>query len=685
MKKNLSLLMILAMLSLLQIFAQASQKTYQHHLMPVPASVEFTQAKLAITPAFTYAIKSFSDARLQKGIERALRRLEGRAGFTFKRGANPDAQSATLMVECESAGSAVQSINEDESYELAIAEKQANLRAKTVVGILRGLETLLQLQEADRDGYFFVGAKIQDKPRFPWRGLLIDVGRHFEPVDVIKRNLDGMAAMKLNVFHWHLTEDQGFRVEVKKYPRLHEMGSDGLYYTQEEIREVIAYARERGIRVVPEFDMPGHVTSWLVGHPELAAIRQDYIIERRFGIFDGVFDPTRDEVYKFLDNFFKEMAALFPDEYLHIGGDENNGVHWSKSEKIVAFRKTKNLADNHALQSYFNQRLLKILMKYKKKMVGWDEILHPDLPKDIVVQSWRGKKSLAEGAKRGYQGILSNGYYLDHIRAAEYHYANAPVDEQSGMSEEEAKRVLGGEACMWGEHVNADTIDSRIWSRMPAVAERLWSPREIKDVQDMYRRLEVVSVQLEELGLLHEKNAQMMMRRLAAGRSIAPLQTLVEVIEPVDFGTRAQTPPPTTQETPLTKLVDTARPDPASKRHFAALVDGWLSDQPRFAENRERLMQTLMGWRDNREPFEALVAGSPVLQEAEPLAKNLSDIGAIGLEAMNYLLSGTPPPVAWKDAKLAVLDEAAKPKAKVKLVIIPAMKKLVTAAAEARK
>jgi hexosaminidase len=684
MKIKLSLLMIFVLFSSLKIFSQVTAKSYQHHLMPVPASVDFTQGRLSLNASFAYAIKGYSDERLQKGIERAMRRLEGRTGLVLKRGATREAPAA-LIVECESAGDAVQSINEDESYELAIDDNQAALKAKTVVGVLRGLETLLQLLEADRNGYYFVAVKIQDKPRFVWRGLLIDVGRHFEPVDVIKRNLDGMAAMKLNVFHWHLTEDQGFRVEVKKYPRLHELGSDGLYYTQEQIREVVAYARERGIRVVPEFDMPGHVSSWLVGHPELAAIDDQYEIERHFGVFDAVFDPTRDKVYKFLDNFFKEMARLFPDAYLHIGGDENNGVDWTKNEKIVAFRKSKKIVDNHALQAYFNGRLLKILTRYKKKMVGWDEILHADLPKDIVVQSWRGKKSLADGAKRGFLGILSNGYYLDHIRTAEFHYLNDPVDEHSGMNEEEAKRVLGGEACMWGEHISPETIDSRIWSRLPAIAERLWSPREVRDVPDMYRRLEIVSQQLEELGLLHEKNTQMLMRRLTNGQNIEALKILVEVIEPVDFGTRARTPPPTTQETPLTRMVDAARPDPVSRRHFAALVDEYLADKPRFAANRERLMQTLMRWRDNRAAFDALVDTSPILQEALPLAKALSDVGAAGMEAMIYLLSGTVPPLDWKEAKLASLDEAAKPKAKVKLVIIPALKKLITAAAEGRK
>jgi hexosaminidase len=243
---------------------------------------------------------------------------------------------------------------EDESYTLEVSERQVVINAPTVVGALRGLETFLQLLSGDASGYYIPEARIRDTPRFPWRGLLIDVGRHWQPVEVIKRNLDGMAAVKLNVLHLHLTEDQGFRIESKTFPRLHQMGSDGLYYTQEQIRELIAYARERGIRIVPEFDIPGHSTSWFAGHPELASAPGPYQIERRFGVHDPSMDPTREETYKFLDKFLGEMAALFPDAYLHIGGDEVTGKHWRLNPQIQAFITKNNLKDKHGLQAYFN-------------------------------------------------------------------------------------------------------------------------------------------------------------------------------------------------------------------------------------------------------------------------------------------------------------------------------------------
>jgi hexosaminidase len=216
---------------------------------------------------------------------------------------------------------------------------------------------------------------------------------------VLKRNLDAMAAVKLNVFHWHLTEDQGFRIESKKFPKLHQMGSDGLFYTQEQAREIVEYARQRGIRVVPEFDIPGHSTSWLVDILSLAA-RRDLTQSNASGIFEPALDPTRDEVYKVLEAFLGEMAAVFPDAYMHIGGDENEGKQWDKNPSIQSFMKEKGIKDNHALQAYFNQRLLKILEKLKKKMIGWDEILQPELPKNAVIHSWRGIAALAEAAKR---------------------------------------------------------------------------------------------------------------------------------------------------------------------------------------------------------------------------------------------------------------------------------------------
>ncbi len=679
--KPLKLVALLVLLAASAPKAAAQSAPARRNLMPVPATVRSQQGRLAVDKTFTVAAAGTVDERLRAGIDRMLRRLEGRTVLELPRGLSADGAGAKLVVDARGPGKAVPAVDEDESYTLDVNERQAVLRAATVVGALRGLETFLQLLEGDRDGFYVPAVSIQDQPRFRWRGLLIDIGRHFEPMEVLKRNLDAMAAVKLNVLHWHLTEDQGFRIESKKFPKLHQMGSDGNFYTQEQAREVIAYAAARGIRVVPEFDMPGHATSWLVGHPEIASAPGPYRIERNPGVFEPTLDPTREETYKLLDGFLGEMAALFPDAYMHIGGDENTGKQWDANPKIQAFMKEKGLKDNHALQTYFNRRLLKILQKHGKRMMGWDEIFQPELPKDVVIHSWRGQKALAEAARKGYDGVLSNGFYIDLMYPAADHYLNDPLPEGNGLSEAEAAHVLGGEATMWGEWVTPETIDSRIWPRAAAVAERLWSPRDVRDVEDMYRRLAVVSVQLEELGLTHERNQAMMLRRLAGGAYPAALETLANAVEPVKEYRRYQQ-RPQTMLSPLTGLIDAARPDASGARGFTRRVNLILSDAPRFALHFSTLRDTLTSWRDAGPVLEALIDRAPALAEARPLARDLSAAGAIGLEALSYMQQGVAPAAEWRDSRLAALAEIEKPKAALEFPFTTALRELVHAAYE---
>jgi len=653
----------------------------QHNLMPVPASVQFLPGSFVLKDTFKIATTGYSDARLESAIDRFSRRLQGRTGLTFVPGLATDKATASLRIQCASAGETIPSIDENESYQLEVSESQVQLNAPTVIGAIRGLETLLQLTVSGRDGYSFPASSIRDQPRFRWRGLMIDIGRHYEPPEVLKRNLDGMAAVKLNVFHWHLTEDQGFRVESKKFPKLHQLGSDGLYYTQDQIREIIEYARQRGIRVVPEFDIPGHSTSWLVGHPELGSAPGPYTIERRAGIFEPALDPTKEDVYKFLDVFLGEMAALFPDAYMHIGGDENEGKQWDRNPAIQAFMKEKGIKDNHALQAYFNGRLIKILEKHKKKMIGWDEILQPELPKNAVIHSWRGTAALAEAAKKGYDGILSNGYYIDLSFPTSQHYVMDPLPADSTLTPEQQKHILGGEATMWGEWVSPETIDSRIWPRTAAIAERLWSPRTTTDIDDMYRRLAVISLQLEELGLTHERNVDVLLRRLAGGPDIEQLKVLTSLVEPVKEYRRGEL-RPATMLTPLTGLVDAARPDSAAARQFIKVVDGFLLDAPRFQLNASFLRLTLNDWREAEPTLNVVLDRSPALREAKPLGSDLGNLGTVGLEALSYVVRRVAPPAGWREAKLAILQETAKPKAALEFPVVQSVRKLVIAADE---
>jgi hexosaminidase len=646
-----------------------------HDLLPVPTRVELTGGRLPITHTFTASAAGCRDVRAEAALRRALRRLQGRTGLVFApTAADPD--SASLVVECERAGTPWPSLSDDETYALEVSAERARLRAREAVGVLRGLETVLQLVQGDRDGYFIPAARIKDAPRFRWRGLLIDVCRHWMPIEVIKRNLDGMAAVKLNVLHLHLTEDQGFRVESKRHPKLHGLGSDGLYYTQDQIREIVAYAAARGIRVVPEFDMPGHVTSWLVGHPELAAAPGPYAIARTWGVFDAALDPSREAVYRFLDGFLSEMASLFPDEYVHIGGDENNGKQWSANPAIQAFARKNNLADAHALQAYFNRRVSAILRKRGKKMIGWDEVLHPDLPKDIVVQSWRGQAALADGAKAGYAGILSNGYYLDLMQPAAQHYAVDPIAAGSSLDESARARILGGEACMWAEFVGPETVDSRIWPRLGAIAERLWSAASVIQVDDLYRRLATLSLRLEELGLEHERNVDVLLRRLAGRKDIDPLRTMVGVVEPVKEYRRSKL-RPATQMMPLTRFVDAASADSLMARRITALVDALAGDAPAYRAGRAELAEVFRQWRGIRPDVDVLIERAPALAEVKPLAVALAVAGQTGLEALSYLEAGVAQGDDWRASQIAALDQASQPVGEVELAIVPALKRLV--------
>jgi hexosaminidase len=650
------------------------------NLMPMPTKISFGQGKLEVDSEFRVFLSGFNEPRLQRAAQRMIQRLSTRTGLPLSSEIEKDASKASLEISCQGPGEEIQSISEDESYTLEVNSASARLNAPTPVGVLRGIETFLQLLNHDSEGYHIPAVRIQDKPRFPWRGLLIDVCRHWIPIEIIKRNLDAMAAVKLNVLHWHLSEDQGFRVECKSWPKLHEMGSDGNYSTQEEINQILDYARDRGIRVVPEFDMPGHTTSWFVGYPELASAPGPYQIERFWGIFDPCMDPTKEALYTFLESFFQEMARLFPDEYFHIGGDEVSGKHWKSNPDITAFKHKHGMKDNQDLQAYFNKKIQVILSKYGKKMVGWDEIFHPDLPEDIVVQSWRGQESLAKAAREGYMGILSHGYYLDHILPASFHYKVDPLDKGAAeLNSEQKARILGGEACMWGEFVNPETIDSRIWPRAACVAERLWSPQDIKDIEDMYRRLESADRNLDWLGITHRSNYPLMLQNLVGKHDIGSLKILADIVEPVKFYTRPNT-REYTQMTPLNRLVDAARPESRKARQFRDMVDEMLGDVPNYGTNRQIIREWLIEWRDNNEKLRPILEDSILLKEIIPLSKDVASLADVGLQALNYIENDQKPPQSWLESLSSLLNRPQKPECELQIMIVPAISKLVEAA-----
>jgi hexosaminidase len=665
--------------------APASAAPQPLDVMPAPAEATVSEGRIAVSGNLVATATGFSDARLQAAIARAAVRWRSRLGDGSGISGVPPVR---LSVDCKGPGAAIPSLSEDETYALDVGRSQIVLRAPTVVGAMRGLETFLQLPRRDEAGWSLPIASIRDAPRFPWRGLLIDVGRHWEPLEVIERNLDAMAVVKLNVLHLHLTEDQGFRIESATHPELQEKGSDGLYFTQVQMRGIVAYAAARGIRVVPEFDIPGHTTSWVVSHPELASLPGPYGIERHWGVFNPVLDPTNEATYALLGDFLGEMAALFPDSFIHIGGDENNGVQWNANPRIQEFIRAHGLKDSGGLHTYFNGRIAAILARSGKRLVGWDEILHPGLPLDSVIHSWRGTEALAAAAVLGYDGILSNGYYIDLCLHASQHYLVDPIPASSALTPAQRSHVLGGEATMWGEWVTPETIDFKIWPRTAAIAERLWSSQDVRDVGDMYRRLAIVSDRLDEAGALHKRNRDVMLRHLVGENLDVPgidsLRTFLAVIEDVKEYRRGALQVWSSQLVPLVGIADAAQPESMLARDFAGSVDRMLFapggiDRSLAGAMADRLRE----WgSDGRLVADTLSAEYPALREAVPTARGLAGACAVGGDAVQALASGKPIGGGELASGLAALDRAAEPNlSATELPILAPIRLLVVAAA----
>jgi hexosaminidase len=634
---------------------------------------------LIIDRTFPMTVSGSRDSIVERALERFRDQLSRETGIPLLRQSS-HSEHPTLLVHADHGSEKVQKAEEDESYDLEITSAGAKLTAPNPLGILHGLETFLQLVDTTEQSFAIPVLTIHDRPRFPWRGMLIDVARHFEPIAVLKRNVDAMAAVKMNVLHWHLYDNEGFRIESKRFPKLHELGSDGMYYTQDEIREFVAYAHDRGIRVVPEFEMPGHSRSIFVGYPELASAPGPFQLEPS-GDNDAAMDPTKQETYKFIDKFIDEMTKLFPDAYFHIGGDEVNGKAWDSNPKIQAFIRAHGMKTNQDLQAWFNQRIQKTLAKHHKNMVGWDEVLHPDLPKSVVVQSWRGQQSLATAAQQGYSGLLSFGYYLDLMWGAARHYAVDPMgDGAASLTPEEQKRILGGESCMWSEFVSLENIDNRIWPRNGAIAERLWSPAEVRDPASMYQRLDYLSTRLEWLGLTHRSAKYPMLRRMAGDDDITALSTLAEVVEPVKDYTRMDAiKGPWDFRAPLNRFVDAVDPESEQARHFQQLVTVYIQSAFKDAAAEARIRAFLTGWRDNDTKLRPTLQKSFLLQEITPLSEGLSSVSAAGLFALDYLDKSEPSTEDWRKQQLAAVGQARTPKANLLLMIVDPVQQLVDA------
>jgi hexosaminidase len=665
-----------AKLCLLLLVSTASA----HGLLPVPTEMHWGKGKLNLKVPLRLELDAAADASVRAAAQRTLALLQGPAR---------PASGPVLQIRYGRVG--LPEKFDEERYSLRVTPMGVSIDAPTSLGVLRALATLQQLPITEKKQRYLPEVDIQDQPRFKWRGLLIDAARHFMPLPVLKRNIDAMAAVKLNVLHWHLTDDQGFRVESRVLPRLHEVGGADGYYTQAEVKEVLAYAAARGIRVLPEFDVPAHTIAWIAAYPRLASNDSVYGVYKSWRTANVALDPTRETTYTLLDSLFQEMTGLFPDPYFHIGGDENDGRQWRRNARIADFMREKGMVkadgktvDKHQLQTYFNRRVLAMLQKQGKIMVGWDEILGPDLPKEAVVQSWHGKKWLNDAVKQGHPAVLSEGYYLDLNYSAAAHYASDPLPAGTPLTPEEQKLVLGGEATMWAEFADSVIVDSRIWPRAAVVAERLWSAQAAtQDVADMYRRLGVVSGQLETLGLRHRKVPELLLKQLAGAYDVAPLRTLAEVLEPVKEYKRHRQGLFYTPQTALNRLVDAAPAESDVARGFAWTVDSLVgagTPLPRTAATRRQLLglrKQLQLWQANDTRLQPLLLINPSLREYAPLSANLAALAMVLLERLTQLEKGGTASAAQQQKAKAALEAAQAPAGQAELAVVKASRKLL--------
>ena len=601
------------------------------NLMPWPQNISENNTAFEINEGLTVSISGEdSKKRVTNASVQFLRRLANRTGVFINTGFPLKNKKGSIDIRFDAVSNLT--ITSNEAYSLEVKENNILIRATTDVGALRGLETLLQLVNFNKEGYYFEGVTIRDAPRFVWRGLMIDAARHFQPISVLKRNLDAMASVTLNVFHWHLTDDQGFRAESKVYPKLQEIAADGLFYTQEQIKDIVKYASNLGIRVIPEFDVPGHASAILSAYPQLGSKDgYDYKVERFSGVFDPTLNPSKEVTYLFLETLFTEIAPLFPDEYFHIGGDENEGKHWDENPEIQEFKKKHNLKDNHQLQTYFNIKLEKILKKLGKKLMGWDEILTPSTPTTAVIHSWRGKheglkqSTLIEAAKKGYQTVLSAGYYIDRLLSVTHHYSVDPIGDAI-LTKEEREKILGAEATMWSELVTPQTIDSRIWPRTAAIAERFWSAKNITDIDNMRKRLKVINFQLEELGITHIKNRDVILRNISNHQNIEALKTLSKIYEPLKIYSRNKGGTEYKTFSPFTLFADACAADAEDAVSFNNNVLLFLKNKN--DNDLDQIKKHLKSWANNYSKFKE-IKPNPNTESLEPLSKNISRISKL--------------------------------------------------------
>lgn len=582
------------------------------------------------TPLGRLVTHGDDSTRLASAVSRFERRLASIVGES----ATPASNRDRLRLDIVSGPAAeYPALGDDERYRIEIVADRIRIEAPREWGVLRALATLAQLVCRNHgEGHAFPHCEIEDAPRFPWRGLMIDTARHFISVGTLERTLDVMEFYKLNVLHLHLSDDQGFRFPGTAYPELVDCGA---HYTRPELDALVRCAAARGIRIVPELDVPGHTSSWLAAHPEWGIGAPVTAVSKRFGVHASCLDPDNREAMHAVATLFGELAQVFSDSHAHFGGDEVT---------------LPDGRDARAMQAAFNLRMADILHGLGKTPMAWDEAVQPDLPRSVVIQSWRGPGARRRALRAGFDTVHSAPYYLDLFYPADLHYAFDPETEAGVNIARDPRlahvrdgllalsrhweaetgepvgagggRVLGGEACLWTELVTDRLLDTRLWSRMPAIAERFWSAADVRDPDDMYRRLAATHAALARMGAM-DPVGDLRRRLIQSGlsdRDADGLMPLIEMLEPVKWYARllgGSTPGavsndrPYDTSTPLNRVVDFIPPESLAARRLAQTPD------------EDRLREIVAGWRSQRNRVERC-ARRDIVQELTGVSEMLA-------------------------------------------------------------
>ena len=512
------------------------------NIIPQPVSVEMNDGAFQLS-AKTIIAADTTNPEIKNIAVQLKKAIDSATGYNvsiLNRDIAQNSHTITLLIDSDKT-----SYKKKEGYFLTVSEEQIHLKSPTSVGLFYGMQSLLQLLPAQiyQTDYTLVpqdtkwtipAVTIKDYPRFAYRGMHLDVSRHFFPVSFVKKYIDLLAMHKMNRFHWHLTEDQGWRIEIKKYPKLTEVGAwrdstlvgrhgksqiydgerYGGYYSQEEVREIVAYAKKKHITIIPEIEMPGHATAALAAYPELGCEpNKDYQVQTTWGIFEDIYCPS-EKTFTFLEDVLTEVMELFPSEYIHIGGDEAPKKAWKNSELAQQVIEREGLKNEHELQSYFITRMEKFLNKNGRHIIGWDEILEGGLAPNATVMSWRGIAGGIKAAKQGHDVIMTpnSHLYLDYYQAPpeseplaiggyiplQKTYNYEPVPDT--LTREQAKYILGAQGNVWTEYIHSgNKVEYMAYPRASALSEVVWSPKSSRNWDDFLRRLQTQFKRFEVL------------------------------------------------------------------------------------------------------------------------------------------------------------------------------------------